>query len=306
MAEAGPDAAPEVLIIGCGDIGMRVAALERAAGRSVAGLARAAASARRLRAAGIAPLRGDLDVASSLTGLPRRGAVVYYFAPPPGRGVTDPRMQAFVSTMTAPDLPRRVVLISTTGVYGDCRGEWVTEDRPPNPRVDRARRRLAAETVLRSWSETGGVPVVILRVPGIYGPGRLPQERLRAGEPVLREEESPFSNRIHADDLARVCVAAAHCPHPSVVYNVSDGHPTTMTDFFYRVADHLGLPRPPAISREAALRRLGEGMLSYLAESKRIDNRRMLKELGVVLKYPDLAAGLSSCVGEDGENLFQD
>jgi len=292
--------ATDVLIVGCGDIGMRVAGLERAAGHSVAGLARSEDSARRLRAASIVLIMGDLDNPSSLAGLPLKDAVVYYFAPPPGKGATDPRMDAFVSVLVPPNLPARVVLISTTGVYGDCRGEWVTEDRPPNPQADRARRRLAAETVLRRWSETSGVPVVILRVPGIYGPGRLPEERLRAGEPVLREEESPFSNRIHADDLARVCVAAARCRRPSAVYNVSDGHPTTMTDFFFRVADQLRIPRPPALTREEARRRLGEGMLSYLAESKRIDNSRMLKELGVELGYPDLAAGLASCVEKAG------
>ena len=148
---------------------------------------------------------------------------------------------------------------------------------------------------LRRWSEANGVPIVILRVPGIYARGRLPEERLRAGEPVLREEESPFSNRIHADDLARVCVAAAHRDHPHDLYNVSDGHPTTMTDYFYRVADALGLTRPPAVTLEEARRRLGEGMLSYLAESKRIDNRRMREELGVELMYPDLASGLADC-----------
>ena len=292
--------ATDALIIGCGDIGMRVAALERAAGHSVTGLARSEDSARRLRAAGIEPIMGDLDIPSSLAGLPLTNTVVYYFAPPPAKGVTDPRMEALVSVLVPPKLPARVILISTTGVYGDCRGEWVTEDRSPNPQADRARRRLAAETTLRRWSETSSVPAVILRVPGIYGPGRLPEERLRAGEPVLREQESPFSNRIHAEDLARVCVAAARCRHPSAVYNCSDGHPTTMTDFFYRVADRLGIPRPPAITLEEARRRLGEEMLSYLAESKRIDNSRMLKELGVELGYPDLAAGLASCVEKAG------
>ena len=300
MAEKKPDAVPDVLIVGCGDIGMRVAALERAAGRPVAALARSEDSVLRLRAAGIASIRGDLDVPSSLAALPLKDAVVYYFAPPPGKGVTDPRMEAFVSLLVPHDLPARVVLISTTGVYGDCRGEWVTEERQPNPQADRAKRRLAAETALRRWGESSGVPVVILRVPGIYGPGRLPEERLRGGEPVLREKESPFSNRIHADDLARVCMAAARCRRPSVVYNVSDGHPTTMTDFFNRAADQLGIPRPPAITRDEAQRRLGEGMLSYLAESNRIDNRRMREELGVELMYPDLVAGLASCIEKDG------
>jgi nucleoside-diphosphate-sugar epimerase len=209
-------------------------------------------------------------------------------------------METFVSILDASRLPTRVVLISTTGVYGDCRGEWVTEDRPPNPQADRAKRRLAAETMLRRWSEKSGVPIVILRVPGIYGRGYLPEERLRAGEPVLREEESPFSNRIHADDLARTCFIAGHHDRPGILYNVSDGHPTTMTDFFYRVADLLGIPRPPAITLEQARRQLGEGMLSYLVESKRIDNRRLREELGVELMYPDLAAGLPSCFDRCG------
>jgi nucleoside-diphosphate-sugar epimerase len=285
-----------ILIIGCGDIGRRVAGLEQADGRTVAALARSEASAQRLRAAGIEPLRGDLDDPSSLHRLPFEFALVYYFAPPPGSGVTDPRLESLVSAMTPSKPPRRVVLISTTGVYGDCRGDWVTEERPPNPLAPRAARRLAAENTLRRWSQASGVPIVILRVPGIYARGRLPVERLRAGEPVLREEESPFSNRIHADDLARVCVAAAHRDHPHDLYNVSDGHPTTMTDYFYRVADVLGLARPPAVTLEEARRRLGEGMLSYLAESKRIDNRRMREELGVELMYPDLASGLAACV----------
>jgi nucleoside-diphosphate-sugar epimerase len=288
-------AVTDVLIIGCGDIGERVARLERSEGRSVAGLVRSQGSARRLRAAGIQPITADLDDPTSLNNFPIKDAVVYYFAPPPAAGVTDPRLEAFVASMTPFNLPKRIVLISTTGVYGDCRGEWVTEDRPPNPQVDRARRRLAAETTLQAWSKQSAVPIVILRVPGIYGPGYLPEKRLRAGEPVLREEESPYSNRIHADDLARICIAAARHVRPSLLYNVSDGHPTTMTDFFLRVADVLGIPRPPTVSMEEARRRLGEGMLSYLAESKRIDNRRMREELGVELMYPDLAAGLASC-----------
>jgi nucleoside-diphosphate-sugar epimerase len=293
-------AATDVLIAGCGDIGERVAVLEHSAGRHVTGLVHSETSARRLRAAGIQPITADLDMPASLHNLPAKGALIYYFAPPPGKGVTDPRMETFVSILDSSGPPTRVVLISTTGVYGDCRGEWVTEDRPPNPQADRAKRRLAAETMLRRWSEKSGVPIVILRVPGIYGRGYLPEERLRAREPVLREEESPFSNRIHADDLARTCFIAGHHDRPGIIYNVSDGHPTTMTDFFYRVADLLGIPRPPAITLEQARRQLGEGMLSYLVESKRIDNRRLREELGVKLMYPDLAAGLPSCFDRCG------
>jgi len=290
--------AASVLIIGCGDIGRRVARLEQAEGSTVTGLARSEGSAQRLSSSGIKPFSGDLDVPSSLVLLPVRNSVVYYFAPPPGRGVTDPRMEAFVSALIPSNLPKRIVLISTTGVYGDCQGEWVTEARPANPQADRAKRRLAAETALRRWGESHNVSVVILRVPGIYGPGRLPEERLCAGESVLCEEESPFSNRIHADDLARACLAAAHRSNASGIYNICDGHPTTMTDFFNRVADMLKLPRPPAITLEQARRQLGAGMLSYLAESKRLDNRRMREELGVEPFYPTLERGLPGCLDD--------
>jgi nucleoside-diphosphate-sugar epimerase len=154
---------------------------------------------------------------------------------------------------------------------------------------------MAAEQVLEDWSQRTGVPVIILRVPGIYGPGRLPVERVRQGVPVLIPEESPYSNRIHADDLAAACVAASRRGQSGRAYNISDGHPTTMTDYFWRIADLHGLPRPPAISLAEACSVLTPAMLSFLEESKRLINRRMLDELRVKLQYPDLAQGLKHC-----------
>jgi nucleoside-diphosphate-sugar epimerase len=289
--------AREVLIIGCGYIGARVAALEMAEGAHVRALARSHEAAARLSALGIRPVAGDLDRPESLRDLSVANAELYYFAPPPSHGSTDSRMEAFSAAVLPPGLPKRAVLISTTGVYGDCHGEWVTEERPPNPQAERARRRYAAEQTLRRFGEIHGIPVVILRVAGIYGPGRLPEERLRAREPVLREAESPWSNRIHADDLARACVAAMRRGRAGAVYNATDGHPTTMTDFFNRAADALGLPRPEQLSMSEARGRLSAGMLSYLAESKRLDNRRLREELGVEILYPDLASGLAASVG---------
>lgn len=284
-----------ILIVGCGYMGRRVSRLERAEGSRVVAMARSEASADLLEQEGMEVVTGDLDDAASLKGLPLEEAIVYYFAPPPPEGLVDSRMDNFLSSLAPSSLPERVVLISTTGVYGNCRGEWVREDRPPAPEADRAKRRLSAETMLTSWGEANSIPVIILRVPGIYGPGKLPERRLRQGLPVLREEDSPFSNRVHADDLARTCLAAARKGRDGGIYNISDGHPTTMTDYFYKVADHLGIARPPAISLEEARRRLSEGMLSYLAESKRLDNRKMREELGVEPRYPDLDSGLPSC-----------
>jgi nucleoside-diphosphate-sugar epimerase len=187
------------------------------------------------------------------------------------------------------------VYISTSAVYGDCGGDWIDEECPLNPKSDRGKRRMAAEQVLEDWSQRTGVPVIILRVPGIYGPGRLPVERVRQGVPVLIPEESPYSNRIHADDLAAACVAASRRGQSGRAYNISDGHPTTMTDYFWRIADLHGLPRPPAISLAEARSVLTPAMLSFLEESKRLINRRMLDELRVKLQYPDLAQGLKHC-----------
>lgn len=287
--------ASEIFIVGCGYVGRRVAAAEVARGTRVGALARTPESAEVLHALGVESVRGDLDDPESLAGLNVAGQGVYYFAPPPASGVRDTRMSVFLAAV-APRPPRRIVYISTTGVYGDCRGEWVDETRAPNPTADRARRRLDAEEQLRAFGARSGCAVVILRVPGIYGPDRLPVERLRKNLPLLREDEAPWSNRVHADDLVAACLAAMQRGRAGAVYNVSDGHPSSMTDYFRRVADALGLPRPPEISRAEAGDRIDAGMLSYLAESKRIDNRRMREELGVTPRYPTLAEGLAACL----------
>ncbi len=289
-----------VLIVGCGYVGRRVALAELREGRGVSALVRSEASASALCDLGVHARRTDLDDPASTSTLPAAGATLYYFAPPPPTGVTDPRLRNFLASLTSATVPKRIVLISTSGVYGDCRGEWVAEERPPLPQADRARRRLDAENELQAWASRHAVETVILRVPGIYGPGRLPRARIVAGEPVLRAAESPWSNRVHIDDLVRACLAAARGGRPGAVYNVADGAPTTMTDYFNRVADALGLPRPPQIGLAEAGPRLGEGMRSYLAESKRLDIRRLREELGVVPQYPDLARGLAACVAEIG------
>lgn len=284
-----------VLIAGCGDIGTRVAALCRDRGLDVAALVRRSERARSLAGRGLTVISADLDQPGALESLPTAGRTVFYLVPPPGEGDRDPRLARFLEAAGS-RLPERVVYVSTSAVYGDAGGAWIDEDAPLKPATARGRRRLDAETRLLAWGARTGVAVVILRVPGIYGPGRLPLKRLEQGLPVVRAEQSAYTNRIHADDLAAVCVEAAARGRPGAAYNVSDGHPTTMADYFNRVADLAGLPRPPAVSMAEARRVLSSGMLSFLSESKRLDNRRMLEELGVRLRYPDLAAGLPSCL----------
>lgn len=284
-----------VVIAGCGDIGRRVGRLYYAEGAAVTGIVRSEASAQQLERDGIESLILDLD-APPQADLPlQQGAIMFYFAPPPPEGVIDSRIRGWLEKLSTNNLPDKVVLISTTAVYGDSQGAWLTENSPLNPGTERGQRRLDAETVLQQWSAETGVPVVILRVPGIYGPGRLPRARLEKGLPVLDEKESGYTNRIHADDLATICVAAAERGKPGAIYNVSDGHPGTMTGWFNAVADHLDLPRPPQVSRAEAETQVSAGMLSYLKESRRISNQKMLDELGVELKYADLSEGIKSC-----------
>ena len=291
------DFEPEsVIIVGCGDIGRRVAA--RWQNVPVTGLVRSKASAEQVQQVGITPWRADLDDPASLKGLPVAGALVYYFAPPPAAGTTDPRMQNFLAAIDPAQLPGRIVYISTSGVYGDRGGETVNEDTPPNPQVDRAHRRYDAEQQLRRFGQEHGVVVVILRVGCIYGPGRLPRKRLEDRVPIIQEHLAPSTNRIHAEDLAQICVAAARRVQADSVYNVSDGTDSNMTEYFNTVADFLKLPRPPTIDWDEAERTLSAGMLSYLNESRRMDNRRMLKELGVELQYPTLEAGLAAMQSE--------
>ena len=283
---------------GCGYVGRQVALRELADGGSVSAMVRTAESADRLNQEGILAVSANLE-----SHCPSEkfldGRVLYWFAPPQPESDQDRRLRYFVGcAQDAGERPSRVVLISTTGVYGDCQGDWVMEDRALAPLPGRARRRVDAERTMRDWCGLYDVPVVALRVPGIYGAGKLPLKRLREGLPVLAPDLAPWSNRVHVEDLISACLAAARIADPLPVYNISDGHPSTMSDFFFRVADAAGLPRPPVVDRQEATAALSAEMRSYLAESKRIDNARMREHLGVDVRYPDLESGLSALFGE--------
>lgn len=283
-----------ILIIGCGDTGQRIARYHQENGDQVLVASRSASRCSALATAGFHSTQLDLDHAPPGLQLPAAD-IAYMLVPPGGHGSHDPRMASLLALLEQASLPTRFVYISTTGVYGDCGGEWVNETWPRQPQSDRAWRRAAAEQQLELWAGQQDVKLVILRVPGIYGPGRLPTIRLERGDPVLIESEAPWSNRIHIDDLAVTAVIAGTHADASGIYNVSDGRPTTMTDYFNRVADACGLPRPPQISRAEAEDQLSANMLSFLNESRRIDNTRLRTELGIELMYPDLDSGLASC-----------
>ncbi|MES2886034.1 MAG: NAD-dependent epimerase/dehydratase family protein [Pseudomonadota bacterium] len=278
-----------ILIIGCGDIGLRIALRHLARGDRVTGVLRRSSLAAPLREQGVNPLLADLD--GDWTA-PQADAI-YWCAPPPTEGVDDPRLAHALAVLPAP--ARGFLYISTTGVYGDCQGRWIDEAEPLKPRSERGQRRLAAELHLRAWAARAGAKTVTLRVPGIYGPGRLPIERLRSGAPILRAEESPFTNRIHADDLADAAVLALAQGGAGAAYNVSDGEPTTMTDYFLQYAGLLGLPAPPQVSMAVAREQFSPMLLSFMEESKRMAPER-LRALGWQPRHASLAAGLPHCL----------
>ncbi len=281
------------LIIGCGDVGLRVAQRLISREQQVTGIVLSEHSASLCEECGIEALHTDLDDLDALDVIETTDTEIYYFAPPPSQGEHDTRIAHFLAVAKARP-PKRLVYISTTGVYGDCNGEWIDETWPASPQTERANRRWNAEQQLGEWSSASGTDVIILRVGGIYGPDRLPIERIPKMT-VICPEEAPYSNRIHADDLAEICIAAMDRGKPGEIYNATDGDPTTMTDYLYRVADRAGIERPPCASLDEAEEKLSPAMLSFVSEARRIDNSKMLKELGVELQYPTLEKGLDSC-----------
>ena len=276
--------APALLIVGCGDIGMRVLKLLRGRWRLLA-LTSNPARVPELRRAGMQPIVGDLDDPRSLGRVAGLADAVLHLAPPPAAGRHDTRTRNLLSTLSQGKLPKRLVYISTSGVYGDCAGAWVSETHPLKATSPRAQRRVDAEKQIRSWAKHNGVHASILRVPGIYADDRLPLDRLRAGTPAIMQAEDSYTNHIHADDLAIISVAALRYGKPCRVYHASDDSQLKMGEYFDLVADAYNLPRVPRISRAEAQQVLPEMLLSFMNESRRLTNVRMKRELKVKLRY---------------------
>lgn len=287
-----------LLLVGCGDIGLRVAASVRGRVRLLA-LTSSVGRLDELRSLGIVPLRGDLDRPASLDRLAGLATRVIHLAPPAAEGDAqwwrDARTQALLLRLGRRSPPSSLVYASTSGVYGDCGGERVAESRTPRPRTPRAQRRLNAEMAVRHFGRLAHVRSSILRVPGIYAadrPGGTPRERLLRGTPVLEARDDVYTSHIHADDLARAAVAALWRGKPQRVYNASDDTELKMGDYFDFAADLYGLPRPARVPRSTAQEDLPLVLLSFMSESRRLDNRRLTHELGVQLRFPTVAEGL--------------
>ena len=281
-----------LLVVGFGDIAQRMVPL--LAGRwRVYALARDPRRFPLLRALGVTPVRGDLDRPETLAPLAGLAHDVAHLAPPPERGARDTRTAHLIAALAkGGSLPQHFVYISTSGVYGDCGGALVAETRPLRPQTERARRRADAERQLRVWGRRSGVRVSILRVPGIYAADRLPLARLRHGTPALNADEDIYVNHVHADDLARIVVAALQRGAPGRMYNAADDAPIRMGDYFDLVAERFGLPRPPRVSRAAANRLIAPNLRSFMSESRRLVNRRLKQELRVRLRFPTVREGI--------------
>ena len=285
-----------IAIIGCGYTGLKVAQRWVSGGATVRGFATRPDSLAAIAASGANAVALDLDGES--TAIDAGDGVLYYSVPPAATAATDVRLERFLAGLSVS--PSRFVYLSTTGVYGDHEGADVDEATPVSPQSARAQRRVAAERSVIAWADARQVSWCILRIAGIYGPGRLPLERLRLAQPVILAAEAGPGNRIHVDDLVETCMLAGTAPQAHRrIYNVCDGAHGSMTDFLLRVARLTGLAPPPQIPRMEAERVLPPSMWSFLGESRRISNRRLVEELGVQLRYADPDRGIRASLAAE-------
>jgi nucleoside-diphosphate-sugar epimerase len=280
---------PRLLVLGCGDIGMRLLPLLREHFRVFAVTSQPERCAE-LRAAGAVPIVANLDRRDTLARLAGLAHNTVHLVPPQPEGLQDRRTRNVTAILPE---GARLVYVSTSGVYGDCSGALVDETRTVAPRNPRARRRVDAEQVLRRWARRSGGRLAILRVPGIYAAGRLPLKRLQQGTPALLEADDVHTNHIHADDLAAIIVAALSRGLPNRIYHAVDDSEMKMAAYFDAVADTFGLARPPRLPREELRQVVSPMLLSFMSESRRLANTRIKRELGVRLRYPRVADALA-------------
>lgn len=284
----------KLLIVGCGDVARRT--LPHLLGHyRVYALLRDPAQFAFWRDRGARPLLADLDRASTLKRIAGLADIVLHFAPPPEHGTVDTRTHRLLAALArGKSLPQRLVYISTSGVYGDCAGARIDETRAPRPATARAARRVDAERQLRRFGCRHRTRVCILRAPGIYAAERLPIERLCRGVKALASADDVFTNHVHADDLAVLACAALRHGRANRCYNASDDSEMKMGEYFDLVADRFSLPRAPRIARSDAAQQLSPLQLSFMSESRRLDNRRIKKELRARLRYPQVADGVEA------------
>lgn len=285
----------QVLIIGCGYLGRRAGGLWRDAGHAVSVLTRSATRAAEWRQAGLTPYIGDVLLPDSLAALPAADVLLYAVGYDRSAGAD--KRQVYVDGLrhTLAAVGRRVgrvIYISSSSVYGQTDGEWVDETSPTNPGTEGGEICLAAEEVLRSFSDQHARPHCILRLTGIYGPGRLlaKAETLRQGLALSGSPEA-WLNLIHVADAARICVAAADHPQPEPLYLVTDDEPVTRGAYYSELARLVEAPPPRFDSAQTP--RHGQGL------NKRCRNRLLKMSLGLKLDYPSIREGLPASLRDE-------
>ncbi len=294
----------KILIIGCGRLGKNLAAKELAAGNQVIGVCRSSTSKEQLEKLGVMAISCDLDSNPDLNQLSlAKPNYLYYLLAPDSKNDKDNRMSQILNCIDNFNKLETVVLISTTGVYGDCAGEWVDEARVPKPLAARAKRRLDAEAKFNDWAKNNSLYSLILRVPGIYSADRLPLKRIIDKVAVLKPSDAPFSNRVHELDLVNILYLSMRAKLSQEILNVADEVPSTMSDYFLAIAKKFSLQTPPLISRREAEKQFSSEMMSYLSESRKIDNRKLKELLSYEYLYPDLNSGLNQCLEETEQKV---
>ncbi|MCF6266058.1 MAG: NAD-dependent epimerase/dehydratase family protein [Desulfuromusa sp.] len=279
-------------MIGCGDIGFRVAKELIKQKKQVRATIHFEEGAVVPQSVGIRTIIANFDYQEDVPDFSVHGQNIFYSMAPQGGGSSDYRMLNFCRKLSVENCPSRIVYLSTSGVYGDCGDDLVTEETPVNPQTSRAKRRVSAENQLREQSEKLDFDLIILRVTGIYGPGRLPISQLKKGHEVLSPEEAPRTNRIHSVDLVQICLAAMEKGENGDIFNVCDNEESSMSHYFMAVAKLYDLPQPKQLSWAEAEKVMNPLTFSFLQESRRMSNRKMIEKLGIKLLYPTLEKGL--------------
>lgn len=282
---------PMKLIFGCGYLGRRVAQRWLAAGEPVAAVTRSADRADEFRRQGIRPLLADVTRPETLVDLPTADTLLFAVGYDRRAGLS--RWQVYVDGLrnvldAAPGEIGRIVMVSSTGVYGDHQGAWVDEQTPCRPAREAGEAFLAAEQLLRE--SRFGEKSVILRMAGLYGPGRLMRRpELLAGDALV--VVPGYLNLIHVDDAAEAVLAAATRASPPRTYLVSDGRPVERRDYLRHLAALLGAPEPrfEVVSAREAVGRRG-------TDSKRVCHARLVDELDFRPKYPSYREGLAAAL----------
>jgi len=285
----------EYTIIGCGDIGLRIGKELIVAGKQVQATVHYEEGIQGIENAGISTIIANFDYKEDVPTFSIKDQQVFYLMPPQGGGLSDYRMFNFCRILSADNCPSKIVYMSTSGVYGDCGDVEVTEETPVNPQTSRAKRRVSAEQQLQAQAEKIGFELVILRVTGIYGPGRLPISQLTKGHQVLNPEDAPVTNRIFSLDLVQICLAAMEKGSAGEIYNICDGERSSMSHYFMSVAELYDLPQPVQLSWAEAEKEMNPLTFSFLKESRLMTNKKMVEQLGIELRYPTLKDGLAAC-----------